>query len=870
MNRTHKILNITIVLLCVLLVALLGCIIYYGKEQGMKEEARLQQLQEEQDAIQDAAEEATMLTLFEDESVNLAEGFQSKRILGHTDLSQCATYVSGYYTNASVKFNISDIMPATDESKLYMLVFEAYSESSCVKIAVHMNDDTSYYYLTSEPSAFYLPISDFENFSITLISDFQNIYIGNMQIIETDGIDSGIYYGQYCLSDFERYAEDDAVSLNSLSGRDIILNGDYLYYLSNDRLVIYEIDNDNITEAGALTGLGTTRQMDFIDDSTIVITARENDVYFVDVSNPEDPFIVSTYDSLDLATGVSACENYVFICSRYFGVEVVDVSDVTKPQCASIISTGAECYDCLYSNGYLYISNWSSMQVMIYDINNPNQPKEKYTIDVDGKPAGLAIENGMLFVATGQNSANDSSDVLSSGYGAGHGMEIYDVSDPENVEWLSTVKIDGRLLYLSADHWNVHICGDYAFLASTYGGVYIYDVSDLKDPVRIGMISTPIESDSNLYYYTENETSIFPYDVDEYIEDPISSIVFGDGVVYLAGWSTGLYSIEFDFAETSKIEVGGVLPESDGSYFESINETPLKSSVLYINECSVNAVDVADDYIYLACGDSGVEIINNNGELISSIETAGAAQDIVLKDGYAYVAEGNYGIEVYKIDETKISLISSWQCELSSESVTEIRIIGNYMIAQTGWTYIRLFDISSPSLIEEVEYVKTGTMYLKNLINTDSKSSFFGFSNGIELRLYSITDMMQEVVTVDNSLYGERNGICEYEGNLIAIYKNGYVIVPIDEIRNDTDLSVFEKYSLGNDYPLKGLVSCYDNVMVVTNATGKQVNIVDITDITSPSIISSFSVSGNPLIAKITDDYIYIPLCWQGLLIIER
>lgn len=160
MKRNTKIKNIITYLLIVILATLLVCMLYYENEQEKKETVRLQQLQEEQDAIQKATEESTMLTLFEDESVNLLGSFQAVRILSHTDISQCASFVSGYYSNASIKFDISDIMPKTDESKLYMLVFEAYSESSCVKIAVQIAGDTSYYYLTSEPSAFYLPINE--------------------------------------------------------------------------------------------------------------------------------------------------------------------------------------------------------------------------------------------------------------------------------------------------------------------------------------------------------------------------------------------------------------------------------------------------------------------------------------------------------------------------------------------------------------------------------------------------------------------------------------------------------------------------------------------------------------------------------------
>lgn len=848
-------------------VVMLAAIMLYAHVEERQIEAKLQEIAAIERQNRKDAEEASKLTLFYDSSVDLLKDISAQEILNHDSISQTAKFVSGYSSDAAVSFSLSDITPSIDKDKLCMVVFEIYTEESAAKIAVQIDGTTSYYYITKEPNVFYLPIISFDTFSITLVSDFQNVYIGNLSVIETEELSSEIKYGQYELQKVEVY---EGNRISDLVGREILVNGDNVYYLTKNALVTGTIIDGEFIQYGQISGLGATVHEAFISEDTIVVTCRENDVYFVDVSDLASPTIISTYDSLDLATGVDVCGNYVFICSRYFGVELVDSSDIENPRLSSIISTGGECIDCVYKAGYLYISNWNLKQIWVYDVSNPNTPKKTCVIDTDGSPYGITVNGDKLFVATGHNSASSSSAVLDGGYGAGHGMEIYDISEPEKISWISTVKIDGRLLYRAVDSWGVYVSGNYAFLSSTYAGIYIYDVSDPNNPVRMGRISTKIEAGSENYSYTESETSIFPYNVNSYMEDPISSIAFIDGGIYLAGQYTGLYSLAYDDVSFVEEDAEGVLVSYDGSYFDDMKDASLKNSDIYINGYCINACDTNGEYVFLACGNHGIEIIDNNQTLVNTINTPGSVQDIVIDGDYAYVAEGNYGIEVYRVNGYSLELVSDYQCKLVSETVTQIRISGVYMIAQDGWTRIKTFDISDPYNIISIEDFSTGTMYLKNLINTSLDSGILGFESSKEIKIYSTANNLSEMGAITNVLYGERDGMCDYDGNIIAIKENGYVVFTEEDIKNNTDLSTLIVYSCGDDYKLKGKVTCFDGVMVVVDTVGKRIAVVNINDLTNPKITEYFSVDGNPMPAKITEEYIYVPLCYQGLLIISR
>lgn len=853
-------------------------IINYRKEQESAEQ--FYAMGQEEIAKTKKLEEESQITLISDEKLNLNDGMDAQTIISTNDLINSAQYTSGYRGNAAVVFQPENVIYEENEDDLYMLVFEGHTEKTAVQIIVGNDNKSSTYYLTSQPSAFYIPIRDMNSFRITMKSDFQNTYISNIEILRISGGKSADYveqkYGQYNLTDSTIYEPTVAEIVNETSCREVLTNGELVYVLCNTALIVYADNGSDIKRLGSVDGLGNTSHMAFVNKQTIVITSRENDVFFVDVSNFEHPQIISTYDSLDFATGVEACENYVFICSRYFGVEIVDISNISNPKLCSIINTGGECIQSCFSDNYLYISNWNMQAVLIYDISNPNNPRKCQQIDTDGNPYGIEISGNNLFVATGHNSVNEHENKWDSGYGGGHGMEIYDVSDNSNIKWMSTVKIDGRLYYPAVDGWGVYLSGHYAVLASTYGGEYIYDVANVENPIRVGRISIKIPSSSNKYSYIEDERYIFPYNPNLYLEDTVLSIDFEDETIYMAGYTTGLYRIHTDLdVHASNIEQIALM-QSDGSYFESFSGIITTNGLakIYSDSTCVNAIEVSNNHIFLACGDGNVEILDEKHNLLKRVKTSGPAEDILVIGENVYVAEGNFGIEVFQINSSGfLDKISFYQSELPYETVTQLRVSsdGRYLMAQDGWTKIKILDIQNPNELTEVDTLSPGILYFRNLLNTNENSKFFGYESNREIKLYETKNgELNEIATLNNTFYEERNGMCDVEGELLAIYKNGYVIVTSEQLKKNIDLSTLPVISCGDNYKLKGEPSYYKGTLVVTDACAKTVTVLNIKDIKNPKVLMLFHVNGNPDIAKITDDKIYIPLKYQGLLIIDR
>lgn len=119
-------------------------------------------------------------------------------------------------------------------------------------------------------------------------------------------------------------------------------------------------------------------------------------------------------------------------------------------------------------------------------------------------------------------------------------------------------------------------------------------------------------------------------------------------------------------------------------------------------------------------------------------------------------------------------------------------------------------------------------------------------------------------------MYDERNGMCFYNNNLIVITGGGFATVPIDQLTKMNDLNNLSVTTFGENLKLKGKVIANDGVMVVNDPYDKKLTVLDITDLHDPHIILSANTSGNPDIAYITADRIFVPLKYQGYMIIYR
>ncbi len=487
-----------------------------------------------------------------------------------------------------------------ETSDLILLHFIAYTNDSYGKVRIQVNGSGIDYVLPTQPTEYIYPVSDVstvKSVKLQFLTESSSVNLGKFEILNAgdetlDKVESGIYD----LSDFKNVVLSDDDGMGSVPN-DILIDENYLYSISKGVLVVYDISNpNNPSELGFLSGLGNSRDIAQVDHDTLVITARENGVFIVDVSDKYMPFVKSEISTLGLATSCAVSGNFCFIADRKSGVEIYDITDTSYPLlCSEVDVFGKEAYDLCVSGHYLYVSMWANKQVLIYDVSNACTPELISTISLNGCGGGCAVNNNILYVATGYNATNYNSKITAPGYGMGNGMDIFDVSDPANPKWLSTARIDGRYIYSGFDHWRVSVQGRYAYITNIFNGVYIYDVSNPSNPKRCEKIYIDIPESSSNYKNISGTRFLFSFNPSERLQGAVSSVAVADNVLFISACNIprGIFYVETD-------NIGEKKENQDDSNIIAYGEKeiilPIDGSSHIILNGPINAVTKKDGY----------------------------------------------------------------------------------------------------------------------------------------------------------------------------------------------------------------------------------------------------------------------------------
>ena len=294
---------------------------------------------------------------------------------------------------------------------------------------------------------------------------------------------------------------------------------DRLYAIGRGALYVLDITNPEQPKLlGTLAGLGTTRQL-VVNSGIAYITARQDGLWLVDVSDPTRPTLITHYDSVEMATGIWVSGNLAFLATRCYGVEIVDVSNPRQLRHVSTLKSG-EAQSCWTRDGFLYIGDWAPRKLLVADVSNPRRPAIVAEAPLDGYGDGGCLSGKFCFAATGHHSrARDKEEA----HGRGHGLEIYDVSQPARPVFVSRVKF-AALYSIFSDMWSARVGGGHCVVADTYNGLFVVDVRDVARPAIVAHAQLPLVPAGDH-------------------SDSVGGVALGEGVIYAAGIYTGLYVV---------------------------------------------------------------------------------------------------------------------------------------------------------------------------------------------------------------------------------------------------------------------------------------------------------------------------------------
>lgn len=631
-------------------------------------------------------------------------------------------------------------------------------------------------------------------------------------------------------------------------------DGDVLYVGAAGVLYSLDIsDPKNPKQVGSVTFPGSVRQVT-VCNGKAVVSGRDTGVWIFDVSDPANMSLITRYDGIELSTGIDMAGDCIFVGERQTGVEFVDARDLSKPQHIRVIKT-PESQTVFYQNGYLYSGEWSAGQVSIFNAKDMSNIQLVKTINLQGYGDGLWVTGDRLYASTGHHHKNHAPKVQD---GDGHGVEIWDVSNPENPVFISRVEFD--IFYISgADWWLVRPSGDgkTLFCGDVFNGLYVVDITNERNPKIIHHWEPLGNSPSNK-------------------KNAVNSIALADGVAYVSVGNEGLYLMESSRAKSSRRDRGTPPVNLSARYRYDTPSDSHFNAWVPDRRGAVKGAAAYGDALFVGCGDAGLYTVkkNSSGKLYST-----ARLDIPFAGGVAiqgdklYVARGHEGLGVYRIGSdlslTQIDLLktklnpskpadqfSYWVSAPNDKYVVNgCRKSGYQFLAITGssaqptYTFRRQYGLN-------VSYNR----YISEKTSTDgflayatrSGLAWINLNNTSAVAAPEVREDLKNNLTEGATLYRDNKFLLTRSHSLCTIAPGGSEIIQTSEA--NPAFAGIPRWESGYD-------------VLVCNFVNRFVSKIDTRNFASPSLTFTESTVGYPEPGIFWNGKCVVPCGYQGLLV---
>lgn len=618
-----------------------------------------------------------------------------------------------------------------------------------------------------------------------------------------------------------------------------------------DRLCLYRIGADgSVQKLSELAIPGTVRQLS-VCNGFVYVSARDAGVFVCDLRLPEAPVLAAIIDSMELATGICAAGNVLAITNRHMGCELYDIQDPYHPVYCTAFMCGEAQSVWLYDQ-YAVIGDWVNKQAAIYDITNPAAIQQLSEVQVDGFADGVCVfereGRNILLVATGHHSRRlenrrkyhlyeyVTAEMIADGYGCGHGIEIFDITIPEQPVRLSGLKTP--LSFSGPDTWLVYTNGTECVFTDSVSGVFVICLEQLSKPYFTGFYRLkPLARQKLAPPCIQVHTGA------------ITGAACVNGYLCTASMEEGVHILDTKLSPFTepRISIGALEVESkkngtdifykSSGQIHSFVQLADGADMFSYNARSSNPENDSKGRIYCACGTAGIEILRPDGSLLQSIATKGICYDLCEKDGYIVTAEGRKGAAVYKRVGDTLQEISRLHVP---GNVRQVVAVPDGICCEIDCNKVTLLGFSDGWLEEKHEPIVTGLLYHRHLARTladdyvVAQTLTYGpvlipmkkFEKSACIRFGSVTCAFEE-------------GACGYDGKLIVIKDEKYACLD-----HPQELENFLEGKKVSGAELKGMPFVVGDTLVLLNRCTGTAECLDISDPHEPKFISRTETAG--------------------------
>ncbi len=583
---------------------------------------------------------------------------------------------------------------------------------------------------------------------------------------------------------------------------------------------------------GQYENIGTARQIE-IKNGIAVVSARANNLWIFDIREPQ-PKLLSHYKTIEYAVGVALYANLALISCRQYGVEVIDLSDPANPKHIHTIQTG-EVQSACVDNGILYGGIWGTMNVLVIDIRDLNEPKVIADIPLQGRGDGVIVKDNILYAVTGQHKRGliNSTDHSDPCFGIGNGVEMFDVSDPSDPKFLARREF-GYGHSIGFDMWDVNIADDLLLCNDSVCGVHALDAKTFEPKFHLGF---------------DNETTA------------ATGLTTFAGNLYVSS-SDGLYRFDGDFANLYRSDTDMTLTGNSETF--EVDSSNLVQR--FVCSSPILSVVKADAYLALACANGGIRLLNNSFDEVAHCPTPSMCCEIRYHNGLIYAALAENGLAVYRLSDH--SLLATYHFD---EPLLQIDLSdsGHYLNCCCGEAYIALLDVSDLSNIRQLARRDRteGNIYGSNYLSgrlSDGSMAMYWHRDGFFYINPDTGDFEYHNIYYSKKVeflgYGPENG-CDTDGERIFYNLNhNLIILPKQDCLVD-DLPI---YTVPD--PIHGKLTYHNDKIYATERARGLVQAYDITDLDSIKTLKYIHTNASCEKPVLINDRVFIPGWYGGLL----
>lgn len=323
---------------------------------------------------------------------------------------------------------------------------------------------------------------------------------------------------------------------------------------------------------------------------------------------------------------IEIANHYAYIFGERDKLRIINISNPQSPQFVSEIAIDAEVDNICVDGDYIYAAS-GVLGLLIIDISDPYNPVIITRFDTDGDTEAVVVVDTLAFVSERHI------------YPTSRSFQVINVSDRYNPVLVG---------YISENlGWNrdLIIDGDYAYLANTYRGFIIIDISNLSNPSVLTQMEN-VTYPRNLFKLGDHifmDSCFYTLQVID-VANPGSPLL-------ISSYDIGAGATDFDLSSNYLFVAGsyGGMPILDISNVGNISqvaeyETPRASSLVF----------AIGDYLY--AGESNIRFnIHDMTDpampiLISRYDLPYGLYPYYISDFYLYILSGN-GLGIIDISE---------------------------------------------------------------------------------------------------------------------------------------------------------------------------------------------------------------------------